>query len=198
MSAEVSVLFDGYSRVGGKIMKANCSCTLIKSKNVNVLVDTMTPWDKEKIINSLKINHSLNTQDIHYLVCTHGHSDHIGNNNLFLNATHIVGKSVSKNDEYDLEAFDNDVNYIINEDIEILATPGHTLDSVSVKVKTSKGIYVIAGDLFEHENDLENEDIWKDAGSEDEKLQEKNRNKVLKMADFIVPGHGPMFKVNKQ
>lgn len=29
--------------------------------------------------------------DIDYVVCTHGHSDHIGNNNLFTSAEHIVG-----------------------------------------------------------------------------------------------------------
>jgi hypothetical protein len=27
-------------------------------------------------------------------------------------------------------------------------------------------------------------------------LQIKNRNRVLQDADYIVPGHGPMFKVN--
>ena len=35
------------------------------------------------------------------------------------------------------------------------------------------------------------------SGSEDEVLQYKNRAEVLKVADYIVPGHGPMFKVTK-
>ena len=56
---------------------------------------------------------------------------------------------------------------------------------------------VVAGDLFEKEEDIENPDLWKEAGSENEEVQEKNRNKVLEMADFIVPGHGKMFKVKK-
>jgi glyoxylase-like metal-dependent hydrolase (beta-lactamase superfamily II) len=197
MTAQVSVLFDGYSRIDEtkNIMRANCSCTLIQSKGVNVIVDTLTAWDRTKLIEALKTKHNLNPDDIRYVVCTHGHSDHVGNNNLFLNAIHIVGKSVSVEDEYDLSAFDREAVYTINEEMEVFPTPGHTLDSVSVKVKSTRGIIVIAGDLFEKQEDLENEDLWKSAGSEDPVKQEANRQNVLKIADFIVPGHGPMFPV---
>ena len=77
--------------------------------------------------------------------------------------------------------------------MKVFPTPGHTLDSVSVQIDTTKGIYVVAGDLFECKEDIENENLWKEAGSEDSKLQIENREKVLKLADFIIPGHGPMF-----
>lgn len=30
-------------------MRANCTCTLIKGPN-NVIIDTMTAWDREKIV----------------------------------------------------------------------------------------------------------------------------------------------------
>ena len=36
-------------------------------------------------------------------------------------------------------AFENESNFVINEQVEVFATPGHTLDSVSVSVKSSKG-----------------------------------------------------------
>ena len=32
-------------------------------------------------------------------------------------------------------------------------------------------------------------------GTENESLQREQREKVLKLADFIIPGHGPMFPV---
>ena len=35
-------------------------------------------------------------------------------------------------------------------------------------------------------------------GSENEAVQQLNREKILAMADFIVPGHGPKFQVNKR
>ena len=45
-------------------------------------------------------------EDITHVVCTHGHSDHVGNLNLFTNALHIVGQSVSQKDEYILHSFE--------------------------------------------------------------------------------------------
>lgn len=48
--SEVVVLYDGYSAMSGKDqMSANCSCTLIIGAN-NIIVDTMTAWDSEKIL----------------------------------------------------------------------------------------------------------------------------------------------------
>lgn len=35
-----------------KNMLANCTCTLIKSQNDNIIVDTMTAWDGDRIIES--------------------------------------------------------------------------------------------------------------------------------------------------
>lgn len=40
-------------------------------------------------------SHGVIPEDINYVVSTHGHSDHIGNNNLFLKAKHIVGFNIS-------------------------------------------------------------------------------------------------------
>lgn len=53
----VICLFEGYSVVQAEKnqMLANCTCTLIKSKNGNnILVDTMTPWDREKLIQGIR------------------------------------------------------------------------------------------------------------------------------------------------
>lgn len=50
MAYEVHVLENGYSTLRGSKMIANCTCTLLKGKH-NIIVDTMTPWDKQKIIN---------------------------------------------------------------------------------------------------------------------------------------------------
>lgn len=48
--SEVIVLYEGYSTEAvNNQMTANCSCTLIKGVH-NIIVDTMTPWDSEKIL----------------------------------------------------------------------------------------------------------------------------------------------------
>lgn len=48
---------------------------------------------------------NLDTTDITHVVCTHGHSDHVGNLNLFTKALHIVGQSISQGDEYIIHSF---------------------------------------------------------------------------------------------
>ena len=53
---------------------------------------------------------------------------------------------------------------------------------------------IFEGDLFEKEEDLEKDSLWREA-SENPDLQLTNRNKILNIANYIVPGHGPMFKV---
>lgn len=47
----IHVLYNGYSSVNenSTVMKANCTCTLIKGPN-NIIIDTMTAWDRDKIL----------------------------------------------------------------------------------------------------------------------------------------------------
>ncbi|XP_026731981.1 metallo-beta-lactamase domain-containing protein 1-like [Trichoplusia ni] len=195
---EVKVLYDGYSVMTGKDqMSANCSCTLIKGDH-NVIVDTMTAWDSQKIISALEA-HNIRPENINYVISTHGHSDHIGNNNLFLKAKHIVGFSVSFQDEYYTHPFDKGEEYKIDDNIKVIPTPGHTLSDVTVIVKTTDDVTVaIAGDLFERFEDIDNPSLWLEAGSEDPVQQMKNRSKVADTADWIVPGHGPKFQITEE
>lgn len=61
-----------------------------------------------------------------------------------------------------------------------------------------RNLIIFSGDLFEREEDLVDESLWMvSAYSEAPKIQEMNRQKILLLADYIVPGHGPMFKVTK-
>lgn len=197
---EVHVLFEGYSKLLESTgMKANCSCTLITGGTHKILVDTMTAWDGDRIVEALA-KQNISCSDITYVVCTHGHSDHIGNNNLFKSAKHIVGYSISEQgDYYHDPQFEDGEEYIIDEFVKVIPTPGHTLTCVTVLVKTKDDqLVAVAGDLFERQEDLKDETLWLEvAGSEDEDLQRGNRLKILKLADYIVPGHGPMFKVTE-
>ena len=52
----------------------------------------------------------------------------------------------------------------------------------------------LPGDLFECYEDLDDPDLWQ-ASSERPEQQEQSRIDILRIADYIVPGHGPMFQV---
>lgn len=199
MSNKVYILSVGYSRSDpsdSKVMLANCTSTLIKTRcGNNIIVDTMTAWDGDIIIKALQ-EHALEPKDINYVVCTHGHSDHTGCNYLFTNAEwHFVGSCMSRRNKY--PEYNWELPFQLLDDVQIIYTPGHTLHCVSLLVKNTEmgGTVGICGDLFENEQDVLNSQIWVNAGSENIKKQKENRLKVAKLCSYIIPGHGNIFVV---
>lgn len=203
MLNRIDLLAVGYSRCDSNdssIMLANCTSTLVRtSGGCNVIVDTMTSWDGDYILDALA-RYELQPKDIDYVICTHGHSDHTGCNYLFPSAKwHIVGNSISHHNKY--KEWNNEQPYqLCGEDIVIHSTPGHTLSCVSVLVRnTNLGNMVgICGDLFECEKDIWNEYVWLAGGSEDIKKQMSNRLKMLEICNVIIPGHGDKFTVTDE
>jgi len=189
----VKVLKEGYcARDGPGRQRADGTITLVRGHHT-VLVDTGGPGDGEEIIERLRAE-QLGPADVDHVVCTHGHSDHVGNLALFPDATLIVSHDVSRRNVYFAHPFAAGQPYRIDDGVEVIATPGHTSQDVSVVVHAREGVYVIAGDLFECERDLVEEGLWR-ASSEDPARQAESRARVLRLADFVVPGHGGAFAV---
>lgn len=192
---KVQILQEGYYIPKDEnCFTADCTVSLILCDGGPILVDTSGPWNSKKLT-SLIEQAGFQLNEVQFVVGTHGHSDHIGNLNLFPDAKFIVGYDISKGNIY--ESFDfrkESAEYHISDDVKIIPTPGHMHNDVSVVVRSNMGIVVIAGDLFENENDRQNPSEWKSV-SENIELQESSRQKVLAIADYIVPGHGKMFKV---
>ncbi|KAF5304534.1 hypothetical protein FQA39_LY09585 [Lamprigera yunnana] len=172
---EIVILFEGYSTNTEEGTLANCTCTLLNGPN-KIIVDTMTAWDGPKLENSLQ-EHNIDCNDIDYVISTHGHS-------------------ISHKQNYYNHDFKTD-EYEIDDAVKVIATPGHTLQDVSVLVQTDSSLIAVVGDLFENEHDLSDDTIWKSVGSDSEELQIKSRDKILSVADWIIPGHGSMFKNKK-
>lgn len=194
-SYEVRILLTGYAhRLGPERQRADGTVTLVKGPK-NIIVDTGGPWDRQRIIDALA-REGLRANVIHYVICTHGHSDHTGNNNLFEDATFIVSYDICKGDLYIFHDFKSGESYRIDDEVEVIPTPGHTCQDVSVIVKAREGIVAITGDLFECGEDLEDERLWR-ASSVSPIEQERSRERVLAIADFIIPGHGDKFRAKK-
>eukprot|EP00066_Takifugu_rubripes_P003878 XP_003966816.1 PREDICTED: metallo-beta-lactamase domain-containing protein 1 [Takifugu rubripes] len=187
----VSILKVGYClpQTDGTF-RADCTISLITGPRT-ILVDTGGSWDRDFLQIKLK-EKDLESADVSFVIGTHGHSDHVGNLNLFPSATTIVGYDVNQGDRYLPNKLAEGQAYSIDEYVSVVPTPGHTGQDVSVQVKgLSGGTVLIAGDLFEC---CEDEESWQDL-SMDTALQEVNRRKALQSADIIVPGHGLPFRV---
>ncbi|NXX63188.1 MBLC1 protein, partial [Scopus umbretta] len=191
------VLQEGYSRPQPDgTLRADGSVTLVWGGPVTALVDTGGPWGRRRLLRLLAAR-GLSPDAVTHVVCTHGHSDHVGNLNLFPAATLLVGLDLSRGgDRYLPHGLAAGCPLVLHPGhLEVVATPGHTRHHVSLVVRgTSLGTAVVAGDLFEREGD---EAEWR-ALSEDPAEQERSRRRVMAVADVVVPGHGPPFRLFRE
>jgi len=200
---ETKILVEGIHEPieDGKV-KIGCTTTLIKSKK-NILVDPGVFVNKNALLESLK-KEELSPEDIDAVILTHLHIDHTANLSLFEKAdifmrfrgeTSYPGQFQNIS-EGTLKRFDI-LNGIIADGVKIIETPGHTSDSITVIVETADGVIAITGDAIGSES-------WADLNKKpdpnvyyDVEKFEESRKKILEIADYIIPGHGGMFKVNK-
>jgi glyoxylase-like metal-dependent hydrolase (beta-lactamase superfamily II) len=175
--ATVKILFEGYCG------KRSCSTiVLVKDKNLKLIVDPGTVPNPDILIKRLK-QEKLSPEDIDIVFITHSHMDHYRNIALFPKAKALDYWGYWHKDE------NKKCNGRITNDIKIIKTPGHSYDSTSLVVKTEKGTIIICGDVFWKE-DYPKSDPY----AEDRKKLKESRQKILKLADYIIPGHGRMFK----
>ena len=101
MTYTVKVLKEGYSKFENGVYKANGTSTLILGPKFKVVVDTLSAWDRELLLSALA-EQGVSPGDITHVVNTHGHPDHVGNNNLFTgdNVIHVMGHAIHTNDTY--------------------------------------------------------------------------------------------------
>ncbi|MFA6524639.1 MAG: MBL fold metallo-hydrolase [Patescibacteria group bacterium] len=191
----VKTLIEGYVRQDGVDEYASSSVTLIRDGDLNILVDV--GMDRERLLDALS-NEDLMPVDIDFVVLTHTHLDHCLLAGIFENAKIL--------DDSGIYSFDGKITEhsgkIPGTDIEIIPTPGHDQHHCAVLVKTDDlGKVAIVADLFWWEDDQEQKTDrmsllnLKDSYLNDGIVLKKSREKILKMADYIIPGHGRAFKL---
>ncbi len=194
---KVKVIIKGYAKEINEEEFASSTTALIQDNNLNVIVDP--GMDRKALLDGLA-REGLKPEDIKFVILTHTHLDHSLLTGIFENAEIF--------DNSDIYSFNGKISEhegkIPNTDIKIIKTPGHDQFHCSVLVKTEDlGKVVIAGDVFWRADDeeqktgrkslLEREDPY----VKDENTLRESREKILEIADYIIPGHGEMFKVIK-
>ena len=115
----------------GNILDARSTVTLIQNNGYNIVVDTGLQSEEKLIISSLdKLD--LAPRDIDYVIITHDHIDHTGNNGLFANATIVMHKNELYNDIEGTKYRLISGEFEIIPGIQLLETFGHTNGCVSV------------------------------------------------------------------
>ncbi len=179
--AEIKILIKGYASTDTN--GHSCSTiVLIRDKDMRMIVDPGTLPNQDLLVEKLK-EEGLTVNDINIVFITHSHVDHYRNIGMFPKAKTLDFWGWWEGDIWK-EASEN-----ISENLKIIKTPGHSSDNVTLLVKTDKGNVAICGDVFWKENFPQDDPYASDKG----KLKE-SRKKVLEIADYIIPGHGEMFK----
>ncbi|KAK0403874.1 hypothetical protein QR680_017173 [Steinernema hermaphroditum] len=174
------------------------STTLVQDGGYHIVVDTPAASDihsKEKMLSGL-VSKNLVPGQVQMVVTTHGHPDHFGQLNFFPNARHFFGSYEYSNNNFIKTELNQAQAMSLTRNIELWNTPGHTAQDLSVVVRNVPccGTVAVVGDLFYSEADVFDHTEWfLDAWNP--KIGLQNRNRVLCCADWIVPGHGKMFRV---
>lgn len=192
--AEIKILVQGYVRQRKDCEQATPNTILIFDGDTKVLVD---PGSNSVALKRGLLRQGLNTRDIDIVFLTHYHLDHILNIRLFPKHAIYDGDTINKGDKI--------INYngkvIPKTNIKIIKTPGHAFEHCSLLVQTAKGKVALSGDVWwwgskeEQKTDTKNLLAKKDRFVKDRPALLASRKKLLSMADFIIPGHGKMFKV---
>lgn len=191
----VKILIKGYAKAlpsGGWV--ASSSTTLITtSKNLRIVVDP--GCNRELLFGKLK-REKLAPGDIDYVFMTHYHPDHV-----------LLASIFTKAKIFDADVIyeaDRETSYsgeLPNTDIGVLLTPGHTHEHASLLVTTRQGQVAVAGDVFwwkdEEKQRIDGASLLshKDPFVKDQKALFESRKKLLALANWIIPGHGKVFRV---
>lgn len=175
----------------GNILDARSSVTLIESDIGRIIVDTGQEGDEEEILKALA-DLGLEGSDIDIIVNTHSHPDHCANNHLFRRAEVIFPAD----------------RELIAPGVRVLATPGHSPDSISVLVDAAihppggDGMasatrrVVIAGDALPTLGNFQKR--VPPAVHYDRTLAVASMNRIIEMAYMVIPGHDRPFSLREE
>ncbi|KAI6183352.1 Lactamase-B domain-containing protein [Aphelenchoides bicaudatus] len=176
------------------------SISLVTDNGLRVLVDTGSASETEVLLRGLAEN-QVALDDIDLVVVTHPHPAFMGNLNFFgqkpvlFHTSEFIGHHVSQT-----ELVERPYRKL-TPNIEIWKTPGQSQRDLSVLVHNvpSYGTMAIVGDLIPQESLLsERVDPLLDEGVWDAAIKRQNANLIICMADWVVAGVGPPFKVLSQ
>jgi len=202
--ATIKILIEGYAKKLGRDWIASSTVCLVTlagpdaSVGAGKKIITDPGCNRVKLLDALK-KEGLKTGDIDYVFLSHHHPDHSLLAGIFENAKSVTYDS---NLIYDGDSLVEFKPNSLGEGIEILQTPGHVLEHISLLVDTVDGKVAIAGDVIwwlddeEQKFKIDQYDHSQAKGMNMETLIE-SRKKLIEHADYIIPGHGKMFKVEK-
>jgi glyoxylase-like metal-dependent hydrolase (beta-lactamase superfamily II) len=163
----------------GRILDARSSVTMIINGRHKIIVDSGLMGEEEPLCKALA-ELGVKPEEIDCIVNTHSHPDHCGNNHLFSKAKVLTAKGGD----------------VIAPGVWVLATPGHSMDSISVVVEVQLKTIVISGDALPTLGNFLKK--VPPALHVDCDLAVASMQRILALADYVVPGHDFPFSIPRK
>lgn len=156
---------------------------LIKLKDQNILIDTSSKQNKNKLINSLK-DLKIKPGEINIIFLTHAHYDHIENLDLFTKAKIYSNFEHSINRDHSRKELKNliPIEEQPIKEFTIYKTPGHTPEDIIILYKN----ILFSGDVIFNDGYIGRTDFPE---SIPEKMKESLEFISKLKFDILCPGH---------
>lgn len=178
LAAEVHILFNGYTEPG-----VASTVSFVRDGEKRIIIDPGMVPGRQSILEPL-LALGETAESITDVIFSHHHPDHTLNAALFPNARFHDCWAIYQNDIWDSRPAEG---FFVSPSVQLIETPGHTPQDITTLVGTRSGVYA-----FTHL-------WWAAEGPDEDPLATDlhslhiNRQRVLKLAQIIVPGHGASF-----
>ena len=177
-TARIDILHTGCLRPG-----VTSTCSLVRDADRRVVFDPGMVERQADLLEPLA-RLGLGPGDVTDVVLSHHHPDHCLNAGLFPEARvhdHWAVYHGAAWDSVDAEGRE------LTPSLRLIRVPGHTPEDIALVAGTPHGIVVLTHLWWTAEGPAD------DPYAPDRNILRSSRERVLALADMVVPGHGPMF-----
>lgn len=183
--ATVDVLIAGHVESTRAGKSVHPSVSLVRDGDHVIVADPGILSDPALLTDALGAR-GLSLADVTHVFVTHHHIDHTRNVGMFPTARVVDVDSV-----YDGSLWlshDGDGHHL-TDDVWVIETPGHAQECAALVTRTEQGTVVLTHAWwFADMTPVEDPLAW------DQGALERSRERILGLADVVVPGHGPAFR----
>ncbi len=179
--ARLDVLFDGYGNDDG----VAGTVSLLRDGEMTAIVDPGMVPSRASILDPLRVL-GVDPAQVTDIILSHHHPDHTMNIALFPETVTVHDHwATYRRDQWKPRAAEG---VQLSPGIRLVETPGHTPQDITTLVETDEGVAALTH-LW----------VWQDSPGSgldcDPASVAEHRARILEIADIIVPGHGPSFRV---
>lgn len=183
--AKLEVLLPGYVREDEAGEHVRGTVTLVRSGDLVIVTDPGLMTSQSELVEPLR-ERGIEVTDVTHVFVSHHHIDHTRNIGMFPDAVVIDVDSTYDGDIWGEHDGDG---YRLDEDVSVIETPGHSFECASLIVRTDDlGVVAVTHAWWFEDMTPETDPL-----ASDQALLDESRERILGIADWIVPGHGPAF-----